>query len=115
QDPFWSILSHFIEYPLVTNAAVVMALVAIAMVAVPGGLYGVFIAAAVGALLGVYGAVVMEQSAEGMMKAPDYRALLKPDSWPLGIQLWLLFAGAGIASGYAYFNAGMIEGSLMVF
>ena len=115
QDPFWSILSHFIEYPLVPNAAMVMAAVAVLMVAVPGGLTGVLVGAALAVVLGVYGAVVVEQSAEGMMKAPDFRALLKPDHWPMGVQLWLLFAATGVASGYAYINLGMIQGSFATF
>jgi tetratricopeptide (TPR) repeat protein len=113
QDPFWDILSHFIEYPLVKNSALVMLAVALIMVAVPGGLVGIGIAAAVGVLLGIYGAVVMEQSAEGMMKAPDYQGMLKPDSWAPGVQLWLLFAAAGYASGLAYVTYGMLQGSLI--
>jgi tetratricopeptide (TPR) repeat protein len=113
QDPFWDILSHFIEYPLVKNAALVMAAVAFAMVFLPGGLIGVGAAVAVGLVLGIYGAAVVEQSAEGMMKAPDYRSMLKPESWPVGVQLWLLFAATGAASGYAYITYGMLQGSLM--
>ncbi|MCK5873372.1 MAG: hypothetical protein KAG82_01640 [Alcanivoracaceae bacterium] len=113
QDPFWEILSHFIEYPLVKNAGVVMAAVAVMMVAVPGGLVGVGVASAIGVLLGIYGAAVIQQSAEGMMKAPDYQSMLKPESWPAGVQLWLVFAAAGVASGYAYMSYGMLQGSLI--
>ena len=113
QDPFWEILSHFIEYPLVKNAAIVMAAVAALMVAVPGGLPGLGIAAALGLLLGIYGADVMQQSAEGMMKAPDYQGMLKPEHWPMGVQLWLVFAAGGAASGYAYITYGMLQGSLI--
>lgn len=113
QDPFWGILSHFIEYPLVRDPLLVSAVVALAMVLVPGGLAGVGIAVAVGLLLGGYGAAVFEHSAEGMMKAPEYAVLLKPDSWPMGVQLWLLFAAGGVASGYGYLTYGMLSGSLL--
>lgn len=113
QDPFWQILSHFIEYPLVKNSLVVMAAVALLMVAVPSGLVGLGIAATLGLLLGIYGATVLQQSADGMMKAPDYQGILKPDQWAIGVQLWLLFAGAMAASGYAYMSYGMLQGSLI--
>ncbi|MEE4251880.1 MAG: hypothetical protein V2I38_14945, partial [Alcanivoracaceae bacterium] len=113
QDPFWEILSHFIEYPLVKNSAVVLAAVSVLMAVVPGGLPGLAIAAAIGLLFGIYGADVMQQSADGMMKAPDYQAMLKPEHWPMGVQLWLVFAAGGAASGYAYITYGMLQGSLM--
>lgn len=113
QDPFWTILSHFIEYPLVRDPLLVMAAVAVALVLLPGGLIGIGIAVAMGLLLGGYGAVVVEQSAEGMMKAPPYQSLLKADNWPMGVQLWLLFAAGGVASGYGYISYGMLQGSLL--
>ncbi|PKM21316.1 MAG: hypothetical protein CVV10_09995, partial [Gammaproteobacteria bacterium HGW-Gammaproteobacteria-14] len=115
QDPFWDILSHFIEYPLARDAGIVLGLVAAVMAALPGGLPGLGMAALVGVLLGGYGALVLAQSAEGMMKAPGYQGLLKAEPWSLGVQLWLVFALAGAASGYAYIEMGMLKGSAATF
>lgn len=113
EDPFWRILSHFVEYPLARDPMLLALVACLPLGLLPPDLIGMAIAAGLGVALGGMGAVMAEQTINGHMRAPAIRAILDGDPWPAGIQQWLLFALACIGIGYAYVHLGMITGSFV--
>jgi tetratricopeptide (TPR) repeat protein len=113
QDPFWRILSHFVEYPFAREPMLLALVACLPLGLLPPDLVGFGIAAGLGVLLGGMGAAMAEQTINGQMRPPGIRAVLTADPWPAGVQQWLLFALACIGTGYAYVYLGMIMGSLV--
>lgn len=112
--PFWHHLSRFIEYPLARDPVLLAAALALAAVALPSGWPGVALAVALGLPLGVAGKAVLDHTVSGQRGTPSPRALLEPATVRNGVQLWLVFAGAGVALALAYHHFGMLAGSGMV-
>lgn len=113
RDPFWRILSHFIEYPLAQAPLVVAAVASVGLGVLPASLEGALIAMGLGILVAGMGAAIMAQTINGVMKPPGFDVLQEKDVWVSGFQQWLVFSGAVVGIGFAYIKLGMIMGSLV--
>lgn len=109
--PFWKILSHFMQYPVTTELAVVVAALAVLTAVLPLSWTGIALAMAVGLPLGILAAAIFEQTANAHMRPPGYKVLGNQDHYILAIQLWLLFASALVLLGYAFISFGMLKGA----
>ena len=113
RDPFWRILSHFIEYPLSLAPMVVAVVASLGLGVLPASFEGALIAAGLGVLVAGMGAAMMAQTINGVMRPPGFDALQDKDVWVSGFQQWLVFGGAMVGIGMAYVKLGMIMGSLV--
>ena len=111
QDPFWKILSHFVQYPMSRDPMVIVMVVAVLCAVAPPNWVGVGIAVALGLPLGVLAAAIVEYSAGARMRPPEYTAVKQQEFYAKGAQFWLLFAGGLIALGYGFFYFGMLKGA----
>ena len=111
KGPFWMSLSHFIRYPVNKELMLVAAACALLTAVLSIGWVGVGIAVALGLPLGVLGMAVFEQSTGGKMRPPGYRVLSNNEFYSVGVQQWLLFAGALVALGFCFLTMGMIKGA----
>lgn len=113
REPFWSILSHFIAYPLARDPLLVALVASIGLGFLPESLEGALIGAGLGALISGMGAAMMASTINGTMRAPALSSLSDQEAWQSGVQQWLLFALAVFAIAKAYLTLGMIVGSLV--
>lgn len=113
RDPFWRILSHFVEYPLTRDPMLVALAVCLPLGLLPMDWIGLAIAAGLGVGVAGMGNAMTTATLSGVMRAPAASALKDKDVWVRGFQQWLLFAGVVIAIGMSYVQQGMIVGSLI--
>lgn len=113
QEPFWQILSHFVEYPLARDVLLVLGAVALVSAVIPASWIGVAIGAAVGLPLGVVAVAMIEYTVQGRMRAPGLDALRQPELYAKGVQYWLVLVAAMVATAYGFVEAGMLKGALL--
>lgn len=113
QEPFWQILSHFVEYPLARDSLLIMAAVALVTAVLPASWPGVGIAAAVGVPLGVLAVAMIELTVQGRMRPPGLDGLKQSEFYARGAQYWLVMIGGMVLTGYCFVEAGMLKGALL--
>lgn len=113
QEPFWQILSHFVEYPLVREVMLMLAAVALVSAVIPASWIGVAIGAAIGLPLGVTAVAMIEHTVQAQMRAPGFDALRQSELYAKGAQYWLVCVAAMVATGYGFVEAGMLKGTLL--
>ena len=111
KDPFWKILSHFMQYPVSRDALILVAAVALLTAVLPGDWVGIGIACLLGIPLGGLGAAIIDHTANARMRIPGYAVLKHPENHIKGSQLWLVFAAASAGLGFCFVQFGMIAGA----
>ncbi len=111
QDPFWKILSHFMQYPVSRDAMVVVAAIAAACAILPASWVGIGIAIALGIPLGALAAAIIDYTANGRMRIPEAKVLQQGENYAKGAQMWLVFAAAMAALGFCFIKFGMLQGA----
>jgi|GEM_PF-440245 len=115
QDPFWKILSHFMQYPVSREAMLVVAALALVTALLPGSWVGIGIAAVVAVPLGALAAAVMDHTANARMRIPGFQVLQQPENYAKGAQVWLVFAAVMAALGFCFVQFGMLQGAGIAF
>jgi tetratricopeptide (TPR) repeat protein len=110
---FWSILAHFVRYPLAPGPLVAALLPMLVAAVAPRDLVGLAAVLGAGALCAKLGHRVIADSIRGSMNPPGAAALTESRGWPQGLAQWVVFAAAtgGIAAAWWYL--GLIAGSLL--
>ena len=111
QDPFWRILSHFIQYPMSRDTMAVAVLLVLGCVILPVSWIGIGVAVLLGLPLGALAVAAVEETVSGRMRPPTYEVLKQSDYYAKGVQFWILFAAAMVGMGFCFLHFGMIEGA----
>jgi tetratricopeptide (TPR) repeat protein len=108
---FWTILAHFVRYPLALTPLIAALIPAVLAVAVPRSALGLALIPVGGVLCGKLGYRVIGDTVRGRMSAPGPGALGDAKGWQTGVAQWVLFAVAAAGIGLAWWYLGLIAGT----
>ncbi len=110
---FWTILAHFVRYPLAAGPLVAALLPMLVAVVAPRDLVGVGAILVAGLLCGKLGHRIIADSIRGSINPPGAGAFAESRGWSQGLAQWALFAVSSAGIGAAWWYLGLIAGTAL--